>query len=131
MLASLVCNGVFDTYPNLKFAMIESGFSWLPHLLWRFDQNYRALHQEVPWVKSLPSAHILERVRFSTQPTEDISAENWLRLIDMLGSDRLFIFSTDYPHWDFDAPDDAIPRSLPADLRQKIFYENARDLYDL
>jgi predicted TIM-barrel fold metal-dependent hydrolase len=129
MLTSLVCNGVFDKFPELQFAIIESGFSWLPHLLWRFDQNYRSLHLEIPWVKQLPSKHILERVKFSTQPTEDFSAANWLRLIDMLGSDRLFVFSTDYPHWDFDAPEESIPAELPADLRRRILYENARDLY--
>ncbi|QBD75288.1 amidohydrolase [Ktedonosporobacter rubrisoli] len=131
LLTSLVCNGVFDKYPNLKFNIIESGWSWLPHLLWRFDQNYRSLQQEIPWVKRLPSEHILERVKFSTQPTEDFDAQTWLRLIELLGTDRLFVFATDYPHWDFDAPNEAIPRGLPAALKSRIFYENARELYGL
>jgi predicted TIM-barrel fold metal-dependent hydrolase len=74
---------------------------------------------------------ILERVKFSTQPTEDFSAENWLRLIDMLETDRMFVYATDYPHWDFDSPDESIPHTLPASLRQRIFYENARELYGL
>lgn len=130
-LTSLVCNGVFDKFPSLRFAILESGWSWLPHLLWRFDQNYRSLHQEIPWVKRLPSAYIRERVKFSTQPTEDFSAENWLRLIDMLETDRMLIFATDYPHWDFDSPDASIPHNLPIDLKQRIFYENARELYGL
>ena len=128
-LTSLVSNGVFDKFPTLKFSIIESGWSWLPHLLWRFDQNYRSLHQEIPWVKRLPSQHIKERVKFSTQPTEDFSAENWLRLNEMLETDKLLVFSTDYPHWDFDDPNESIPRSLPTELKQKIFYENARELY--
>ncbi len=131
LLASLVCNGVFDKYPNLKFAMLESGWSWLPHFLWRFDQRYHSLHQEIPWVKRLPSEHIRERVKFSTQPTEDFSTENWLRLIDMLETDRLLVFATDYPHWDFDSPDASIPRNLPQDMKRHIFYENARELYNL
>lgn len=130
MLTSLVVNGVFDKFPELKFAVLESGYSWLPHLIWRLDQNYKSLHQEIPWVKSLPSRHIRERVKFSTQPVEDFSAENWLRLIDMLESDRMLMFATDYPHWDFDSPNESIPASLPADLRQRIFYENARELYN-
>ena len=129
MVTSLVCNGVFDKFPALQFVIVESGFSWLPHLLWRFDQNYRSLHQEIPWVKQLPSKYIRERVKFSTQPTEDFSAANWLRLIEMLETDRMFVFSTDYPHWDFDAPEDSIPRELPADLRRRILYDNARELY--
>ena len=39
------------------------------------------------------------------------------------------MFSTDYPHWDFDAPDAAIPTSLPIERRRKIMSENARALY--
>jgi predicted TIM-barrel fold metal-dependent hydrolase len=128
-LTSLVCNGVFDKFPTLQFVIVESGFSWLPHLLWRFDQNYRSLYQEIPWVKQLPSKYIRERVKFSTQPTEDFSTANWLRLIDMLETDRMLVFSTDYPHWDFDAPQESIPRDLPADIRRHIFYDNARELY--
>jgi uncharacterized protein len=129
MLSSLVCNGVFDKFPTLKFNILESGYSWLPHVMWRLDQNYKSLHLEVPWVKQLPSIYIRERVKFSTQPVEDISVENWLRLIGMLESDRMLVFATDYPHWDFDSPEASIPRALPADLRHKIFYENARELY--
>ncbi len=131
MMTSLVCNGIFEKFPNLKFAILESGYSWLPHVMWRLDQNYKSLHQEIPWVKSLPSKHIRERVKFSTQPTEDFSAANWLRLMDMLESDRMFVFATDYPHWDFDSPDAAIPRDLPVEIRRRIFYENACELYGL
>jgi predicted TIM-barrel fold metal-dependent hydrolase len=129
LVSSLVFNGVFDKFPTLKFNILESGYTWLPHLMWRMDQNYKSLHLEVPWVKQLPSTYIRERVKFSTQPVEDISVENWLRLIGMLESDRMLVFATDYPHWDFDSPEASIPRSLPADLRTKIFYENARELY--
>jgi predicted TIM-barrel fold metal-dependent hydrolase len=129
MLTSLVSNGVFDKFPDLQFLIVESGWSWLPHLLWRFDQNYRSLHHEIPWVKQLPSKHLRERVKLSTQPTEDFSAANWLRLFDMLETDRMVVFSTDYPHWDFDAPEDSIPHELPAELRRRILYDNAYELY--
>ena len=125
MLTSLVCNGVFDKFPALKFNILESGYTWLPHVMWPLDQNYKSLHLEIPWVKQLPSTYIRERVKFSTQPVEDIRVENWLRLIGMLESDRMLVFATDYPHWDFDSPEESIPRGL----RSKIFYENAHDLY--
>jgi predicted TIM-barrel fold metal-dependent hydrolase len=41
------------------------------------------------------------------------------------------MFATDYPHWDFDAPDQAFPERLPQDLERQIFSENARQLYRL
>jgi predicted TIM-barrel fold metal-dependent hydrolase len=128
-LISLVVNGVFDKFPDLHFAFLEGGFSWLPHLMWRFEREYKTLHQEIPWVKRNPADHIRERVKFSTQPTEDRGAQDWLHLIDMMGSDRLLMFASDYPHFDFDSPEEAIPRGLPADLRRRIFYENANELY--
>jgi predicted TIM-barrel fold metal-dependent hydrolase len=128
-LISLVVNGVFDLFPDLHFALLEGGFSWLPHLMWRFEREYKSLRQEIPWVKRSPAEHIRERVKFSTQPTEDLSAQNWLRLMDMMGSDRMLMFASDYPHFDFDSPEESIPRDLPESVRRRIFFENANDLY--
>ena len=45
--------------------------------------------------------------------------------------DRL-MFATDYPHWDFDAPDQALPKiELPDGFAAKLMAENARQLYKL
>jgi predicted TIM-barrel fold metal-dependent hydrolase len=41
------------------------------------------------------------------------------------------VFSTDYPHFDFDDPRVSIPRSLPDDLQEKIFWKNGAALYGL
>ena len=43
----------------------------------------------------------------------------------------MLMFATDYPHWDFDAPDQALPGRLPLRIRAKIMAENARALYRL
>jgi uncharacterized protein len=103
-LISMIVNGVFDRFPRLKFALIEGGWSWLPHVVWRLLHEYKSLRQEIPWVKRLPSEHIVKsgRVVLSTQPAEDLSADQWLKLIDLMGSDELLVFSSDYPHWDFE-----------------------------
>jgi predicted TIM-barrel fold metal-dependent hydrolase len=128
---SLILNGVFDGYPSLRFIILEGGFSWLPHLMWRMDREYRQGRVEVPWVKKLPSQHMRERLRFSTQPAEDLTGDQWLKLIDLMGSDEYLIFSTDYPHFDFDDPRVSIPRSLPDALQEKIFWKNGAWLYGL
>ena len=128
---SLICNGVFDAYPNLRFMVLEGGFSWLPHVMWRLDREYRQGRIEVPWIRKLPSEHIRERLRLSTQPTEDISSAQWESLVDLMGTDEILVFSTDYPHFDFDDPDAAIPRALPESLREKILWKNAADFYGL
>ena len=34
---SLIDSGVLNRFPNLNFAFLEAGASWLPHWLWRLD----------------------------------------------------------------------------------------------
>jgi predicted TIM-barrel fold metal-dependent hydrolase len=41
------------------------------------------------------------------------------------------LFASDYPHWDSDDPDYAVPNYLPDDIKQKIYAENGRKLYGL
>ncbi|HLH68698.1 MAG TPA: amidohydrolase family protein [Candidatus Dormibacteraeota bacterium] len=129
-LLSLVCNGVFERFPELRIVLLEGGFSWVPGLMWRLDQSWGALRREVPWLKRPPSEYVREHVRFGTQPMEEPpDPKHLLQLVDMMGSDRMLMFATDYPHWDFDDPGPAIPKRLPADLRRKILWDNARDFY--
>lgn len=128
---SLITNGVFDKFPNLKVAMIEGGFEWVPFMMNRMDAAYKGLRQETPWVKRMPSDYFRDNMRFSTQPWHDISAKHFLSIIDMMGSEDMLMFSTDYPHWDFDAPKRTLPPKISDDLKHKILYENARDLYKL
>ncbi len=126
---SLVAEGVFQQFPNLSFVLIEGGFGWMPHLMWRMDKNYKALRQVVPWLTEMPSAIMRRHIRLTTQPIEEPdNPKHLLSLIDMLGSDRMLLFSSDYPHWDFDNPLVAL-RHLSKDLKQRIFRDNALETY--
>jgi predicted TIM-barrel fold metal-dependent hydrolase len=132
-IVSFVCNGVFDRFPDLRFIGLEGGFTWLPHLLWRMDREYKSLRQEIPWVKRLPSEYFVtdRRMIFATQPTEDISAAEWLKLTELIGSDELLAFATDYPHFDFDSPIRALPARLPEEMKERILSGTAREFYGL
>jgi predicted TIM-barrel fold metal-dependent hydrolase len=46
----------------------------------------------------------------------------------MLGADNMVMFSSDYPHWDFDNPKMAL-QPIRKDLRQRILVDNALELY--
>ncbi|WP_020617226.1 amidohydrolase family protein [Paenibacillus daejeonensis] len=130
-VVNLIVNGVFDKYPGTRIAMLEGGFSWLPSLMWRMDQNYKSLRLEVPWVKRLPSEYVKEHFRFATQPIEDPDPMHMLKMVELMDSDELLMFSTDYPHWDFDSPLRSLPTSFSKELKRKIFYENAAKFYGL
>jgi predicted TIM-barrel fold metal-dependent hydrolase len=129
-LVGLVVHGVLDKFPDLRVIMIESSWTWLPHLMWRFDHNFRSLRREVPWVKRMPSEYLRERVRFTTQPMEFVeNAEHLYQMFEMVGNDEFLLFSTDYPHWDFDSPERSLPSSFPQELKRKILYDNAVKFY--
>lgn len=131
-LTSLVVEGVFDKFPTLRVAFIESGWSWLPAHLWRLDKEWKGLRREVPWVRRLPSEYVREHIRFTLQPL-DVPADATLLpdLFEQLESPDLLMFATDYPHWHFDAPAALAPGILPDYLRSKVMAENARTFYRL
>lgn len=128
-LQSLISEGVFAKFPRLRVVMIESGLTWLSGFIWRADKTWKGVRAEVPWVTRAPSDILRDHVRFTVQPIDDPDeAEGLLRLVDHLKSDELFLFSTDYPHWQFDG-DVALPPGLPEPLLQKILRDNPLAAY--
>jgi predicted TIM-barrel fold metal-dependent hydrolase len=128
-LQSMISEGVFAKFPNLKVVAIESGLTWLSGFIWRADKTWKGVRAEVPWVTRPPSEIIRDHVRFTTQPIDAADeSEAILRLIDHLKSDELFLFSTDYPHWQFDG-DAALPPGISDELSRKILSENASATY--
>lgn len=131
-LISLVTEGVFETFPGLRLVLVEGGIAWLAHTMWRLDKNFKALRSITPWLKRAPSEYIVEHVRLTTQPLEEPeNPEHLVQMFDMVRADRTVCFASDFPHWDFDDPRRALPRQMPDDLRRRIFYDNAAELYGL
>ncbi len=128
---SLVCEGVFEKFPTLKFVCIEGGIAWLPHLMWRMDKNYKALRATTPWLKRLPSEYIREHIRLTTQPVEEPeNPKHLVAILEMIDAEKTVMFSTDYPHWDFDNPKNSLP-PLPEQMKRRIMSQNAAELYGL
>ncbi len=131
LMTSLVMEGVFEHFPALRFVLVETGFAWVPSLCWRMDQHWARMRAEVPHVKRPPSEYVREHFWFTTQPIEEPEQPQHLRdLIDYLGWDRV-MFSSDYPHWDFDDPAYAFKINLSPSERRMIFRDNAMKFYEL
>jgi predicted TIM-barrel fold metal-dependent hydrolase len=131
LMVSLVVEGVFERCPKLKVVLIEGGFVWVPSLAWRLDKTYKRLKAEAPHLKRLPSEYIRDHFWYTTQPIEEPqNPQDLADVMEWVGWDRI-LFSTDYPHWDFDDPQVAIKTRLNDAQRRMIFHDNAAQLYGL
>ena len=122
--AALICHGVFDRFPNVRIASIESGSSWVPDLAKRLRNAY----------SKMPPA-------FAQDPVEALRKHVWVapfyednlvKLKEVLGVDHI-LFGSDWPH----AEGLATPLSFADDLRRfdyneaeirQIMTENGRAL---
>ena len=131
VVVSMIMEGVFERIPKLKLVCVEGGFAWAPALGWRLDKAWYRMRDEVPHVKRPPSEYMREHVWYTTQPMEEPESPQHLHdTIRWIGADRL-MFSTDYPHWDFDDPRSAFKIRLDDAMDQAIFRDNAKALYRL
>ncbi|UTF55759.1 amidohydrolase family protein [Natronosalvus rutilus] len=130
-LASIIAEGVFEEFTDLKFVFTECGYTWVPFFMWRMDEEWRATRAQVPWLEQAPSEYIREHVRFTTQPVHAPERPHQFKqILEMMHADETLMFASDYPHWDSDSPEHALP-NLPDDLTDRIYYENAAELYGL
>jgi uncharacterized protein len=131
IVTSMIMEGVLERFPGLRIVLVEGGFAWVPPLAWRLDKLWNTMRDEVPQVKRPPSEYLRKHFWFTTQPVEESERPSDLfDTIRWIGSDRL-MFSTDYPHWDFDDPRRAFKIDLTSEDRKAIFRENAVALFRL
>lgn len=130
-MISIVGEGVCEQFPSLKFIIAGGGVSWLPHLMWRMDRNYKALRMTVPLLKKLPSQYIRDHFYLTTQPIDESDNPDHIRqLFDMTDAEHMLLFASGYPNWDFDDPRQILP-GLSDETRRNIFYRNAKQLFKL
>lgn len=128
-LISMIAEGVFDKFPNLKVVIEEGGVGWIPPIMWRFDTDYKGLRREIPWVQKLPTEYFRNNIRVTTQPYEVASdPEAMIKSLETIGGEDFLLFATDYPHWDADDPT-YVADLLPKAWLPKVFYENGRDTF--
>jgi len=127
--AALVCDGLFDRFPDLKVTIVESGAGYASYLMDRLDEKYERFGNLVP-IKKRPSEYLRENFWFVMDPSErSIDAQ-----CDLLGEDH-FVWGSDYPHIDSHlnakAEIDTALAPMSAARRAKVLGGNARQLFNL
>jgi predicted TIM-barrel fold metal-dependent hydrolase len=94
-LGTLIYDGLFDRFPELRGACIEQGASWVVSWLRQLDYGQRAFRRTEEPLRGLglkPSEYVRRHLKFTPYPGEPVG---WM--IEQAGGE-LFMFSTDYPH---------------------------------
>ena len=131
-LTNYICEGTFDAFPDLRLVLTEAGVAWIAPLAWSLDSAWELLREDSPPISRRPSEIVSEHVWFTTQPIEEPDDERqFAQMIEHAKLGDRLLFATDYPHWDFDSPTQALPRSLGEEQRHKILAGNACQLYGL
>ncbi|CAN5772013.1 hypothetical protein BH18ACI4_BH18ACI4_00250 [soil metagenome] len=130
-MTSLICGGILEGYPKLKFGFLESGCGWLPYLMWRLDEEYSGRSLEVPLLKDKPSEYIKRGQCFiSCSPDEFLIPT----VAETVGADTI-MFSSDYPHADGLFPESVRmineTQNMSSDLKRRILGDNAARFYNL
>ncbi|MFC4950147.1 amidohydrolase family protein [Pseudonocardia sp. GCM10023141] len=130
-LVSFIAEGVFDRYPDLTLVLVEGGVSWVGPVVDRLQGIYRTFPAELPRLQRPARDYLASNVRVTTQPIEEPARAADLHLyLDWMSAGETLMFSSDYPHWDFDDPSFVAAR-LPASIRSSVMYGNASRLYRL
>jgi predicted TIM-barrel fold metal-dependent hydrolase len=121
-LASLVFDGVFERFPELKVIFAGFGCAWAPPVLWRADAEWRGLRVEVPWLTRSPSEYVADHVRLVVDGACERGEGVGARMTRMLPAGVL-LYGSDAPFASSAAL--AALAELPDDLRPAAARANA------
>jgi predicted TIM-barrel fold metal-dependent hydrolase len=129
-LTNWVVNGLPERFPRLPVIWIEAGLAWVPFLMQRLDHEYMMRPSECPLLKKKPSEYMRE-MYYSSQPMEIQDREAMEVTFRMINAETQLLYSSDYPHWDFDDPRQVFAFQLTPEQKAKVFRDNAKALYRL
>lgn len=129
---NLILSGMLEKYPRLKFAIVESGASWLPFLIGGIEHNWKEMmtKNDLARFKREPREMFVDQIFVSYWFENEQCIDHYIK---EFGSTNL-LFETDFPH----------PTSLYPEVREKaaetlgnqseeaqrnILYRNAERVY--
>ncbi|HEX9461873.1 MAG TPA: amidohydrolase family protein [Alphaproteobacteria bacterium] len=130
-LTNWVINGLGERFPKLPVIWIEAGLAWIPFLMQRLDHEYMLRTSECPTLKKKPSDYMRD-MYYSSQPMEVQDIKALECTFRMINAETQLLYSSDYPHWDFDLPSTIYDLPfLSEKARHNILGGNAARLFNL
>ena len=127
---SMITEGVFDRFPNLKLLLLGCGGAWLPGYLWRLDWWWKTNRLEAPWMQMPASAYFLKHVRLTTNGLEwPREPERLIRALSTLPhAEDLFLYASGWPDVDYEDPE-VVAARFPESWRGRVMHENAQEFF--
>jgi predicted TIM-barrel fold metal-dependent hydrolase len=126
---SMMTRGLFETYPRLRLAVLESGSNWITAWLDRLDHKAEVM-RPFSSLKLLPSEYFKRQCVISAEPDESLTGP----VVEHLGADYV-VWASDYPHLDasFHVVRTIRERiaGLPDESQRKVLGANALRFYGL
>ena len=128
---SMMLEGVFERFGDVRFALLECGATWAPWYLDRLDEEFENRGaEEAPDLSRPPSTFVCEGGNIFLGCE---SEERLLRAsLDLIGSDTL-MYASDWPHWDGGYPGSLDTMRAREDLtevqRSGVLYRGAQRFY--
>jgi predicted TIM-barrel fold metal-dependent hydrolase len=100
---SMMFQGVFEKFPTVRFGFMETGGTWVPWWLDRMDEEFEHRgEEEAPLLTRKPSQYVHKggNIFFGLEAEERLLGPT----VDLIGDD-IFMYATDWPHWDGDYPE--------------------------
>ena len=99
LITEMIFQGVFDRFPKLRMAAVETGVGWIPHFLEMTDDRYwRNRHHAGVKIKKVPSEYFRDNWLATF-----IVDRNGISVRHQVGIDNMS-WSTDFPHHGNDWP---------------------------
>jgi len=132
-LADMIVEGVPVRFPDLDVVMQEGGIGWIPYMMRRLDNDYLNLREDAPMLDKLPSEYVRDQFYFTTQPLEGHDDPQYVEWMIQLAGIENILFSSDYPHFDFDHTEELLTRlsSFDDDELGAICSGNAWSVFDV
>ena len=129
-LCGTILGGVFERFPRLRIAYLESGIGWVPYMMDRLDEEFEKRGEvEAPSLTKKPSEYVKSgRIFFGVECEEKTVPDGvaW-------GLEDTLLYASDYPHWDGDWPHTTARvrrrKDLSDEVKRKMLHQNALHFY--
>ena len=126
-MAAFFGSGIMDRHAELKLAILESGFGWIPFWSRRMEDQVTYMGYVAEGLKQSMWEYTTGGRFFAAVVLHE--GEEMVRMVNELCGDHMLMFSSDYPHAESRFPDsvDIVTewRSISPDAKRKLFWENA------